>query len=101
MPAPVRAAWHRDAGRALAEAGAPADRVARQMLRAVGGPGGPAEPMDEWMLSWLAGAADLLVGQAPGVAAELLSPGRRQLPGRLGPARLAGQPARRRPLPHR
>ena len=38
MPAPVRAAWHRDAGRALAEAGAPADRVARQMLRAVGGP---------------------------------------------------------------
>ena len=33
MPAPVRAAWHRDAGRALAAAGAPADRVARQMLR--------------------------------------------------------------------
>ena len=32
MPAPVRAAWHRDAGRALAEAGAPADRVARQLL---------------------------------------------------------------------
>ena len=73
MPAPVRAAWHRDAGRALAEAGAPADRVARQMLRAVGGPGGPAEPMDEWMLDWLARTADLLVGQAPGVAAELLT----------------------------
>ena len=35
MPAPVRAAWHRDVGRALAEAGAPPDRVARQMLRAV------------------------------------------------------------------
>ena len=31
MPAPVRAAWHRDAGRALAEAGAPAE------------PGGPAD----------------------------------------------------------
>ena len=30
--APVRAAWHRDAGRALAEAGAPVDRVARQLL---------------------------------------------------------------------
>jgi tetratricopeptide (TPR) repeat protein len=30
------------------------------------------EPMDEWMLSWLAGAAELLVGQAPQVAAELL-----------------------------
>jgi len=78
MPAPVRAAWHRDAGRALAEAGAPADRVARQMLRAVGGPDGtpgPAdgEPVDEWMLNWLARTADLLVGQAPGVAAELLT----------------------------
>jgi DNA-binding CsgD family transcriptional regulator len=78
MPAPVRAAWHRDAGHALAEAGAPADRVARQMLRATGGAGGApgpltAEPMDERMLSWLAGAAELLVSQAPGVAAELLT----------------------------
>jgi DNA-binding CsgD family transcriptional regulator len=72
MPVPLRAAWHRDAGRALAEAGAPADRVARQLLRALGGPGGPREPMDEWMLSWLARTADLLVGQAPQVAAELL-----------------------------
>ena len=72
MPAAVRAAWHRDAGRALAEAGAPADRVARQMLQAIAGPGGTPEPMDKWMLNWLAGAADLLVGQAPQVAAELL-----------------------------
>jgi DNA-binding CsgD family transcriptional regulator len=71
MPAPVRAAWHRDAGRALAEVGAPADRVARQLLRAVRGDGA-AGPMDEWMLTWLAGTADLLVGQAPQVAAELL-----------------------------
>jgi DNA-binding CsgD family transcriptional regulator len=73
MPAPVRAAWHRDVGRALAEAGAPADRVARQMLRAAGGDGGTAEPMDEWMLNWLARTADPLIGQAPGVAAELLT----------------------------
>jgi DNA-binding CsgD family transcriptional regulator len=72
IPEPVRAAWHRDAGRALAEAGAPADRVARQLLQAVGGPGGPAEPMDRWMLNWLARTAELLVGQAPQVAAELL-----------------------------
>jgi DNA-binding CsgD family transcriptional regulator len=72
IPAPVRAAWHHDAGRALAEAGAPADRVARQLLRAVGGPGGTTEPMDEWMLSWLARTAEPLVGQAPQVAAELL-----------------------------
>jgi len=73
MPAPVRAAWHRDAGRLLAKAGAPADRVARQILRAVGGRGGGAEPMDEWMLDWLTTTADSLVGQAPGVAAELLA----------------------------
>jgi len=78
MPVPVRAAWHRDAGRALAKAGAPADRVARQMLRAVGGLGGTpgsatGEPMDDWMLDWLASSADQLVNQAPGVAADLLS----------------------------
>ena len=78
MPEPVRAAWHREAGRALAEAGAPADRVARQLLLAVGGPDGTpepaaaAEPMDGWMLSWLAGTAGPLVSQAPQVAAQLL-----------------------------
>jgi DNA-binding CsgD family transcriptional regulator len=68
----VRAAWHRDAARALAKAGAPADRVARQLLWAVGGPGGTSEPMDEWILRWLARTAELLVGQAPRAAAELL-----------------------------
>jgi DNA-binding CsgD family transcriptional regulator/tetratricopeptide (TPR) repeat protein len=73
MPAPVRAAWHQAAGRALAEGGAPPDRVARQLLRATDGLGGPAEPADDWMLDWLARSADLLVGQAPGVAAELLT----------------------------
>ncbi len=72
MPEPVRAAWHREAGRALAEAGAPADRVARQLLLAVGDLNEAPEPMDEWMLSWLTGTAGLLVGQAPQVAAELL-----------------------------
>jgi DNA-binding CsgD family transcriptional regulator len=73
MPTPVRAAWHRDAGRALAEAGASADRVARQMLRAVGEPGRGTEPMDEWMLNWLVRTADPLIAHAPGVAAELLT----------------------------
>ena len=72
MPAAVRAAWHRDAGRALAEAAVPTDRVARQMLQAIAGAGDRPEPMDKWMLNWLADAADLLVGQAPQVAAELL-----------------------------
>jgi DNA-binding CsgD family transcriptional regulator len=73
MPTPLRAAWHRDAGRALAAANAPPDRVARQLLRAADGLGSISEPMDDWMLSWLADAADALVGQAPGVAAELLT----------------------------
>jgi DNA-binding CsgD family transcriptional regulator len=87
LPEPVRAAWHRDAGRALAEAGAPADRVARQLLWAVGGPGGTrgtrgpgrsagssgrSERVDAWILNWLSGNAELLVGQAPRVAADLL-----------------------------
>jgi DNA-binding CsgD family transcriptional regulator len=72
MPTSVRVAWHRDAARALAEASAPADRVARQLLQAGGGPGGTTEPMDEWMLSWLARTAEPLIGQAPQVAVELL-----------------------------
>ena len=90
MPIPVRAAWHRDAGRALAEAGAPADRVARGLLRAVTGSGVPAEPVDEWMSDWPTRAADLLVGQAPGVAADS-SPGLSPAPGR--PGRQGWQPA--------
>jgi DNA-binding NarL/FixJ family response regulator/tetratricopeptide (TPR) repeat protein len=73
MSIPIRADWHREAGRALAEAGAAADRVARQMLRALDGSDGAAHPLDEWMMDWLARTADTLVGQAPGVAAELLT----------------------------
>jgi DNA-binding CsgD family transcriptional regulator len=72
MPGPVRAAWHRDAGRALAQAGAPVDRVARQLLWAVDGSGSRSEPMGEWILAWLADTSGLLVVQAPQVAAELL-----------------------------
>jgi DNA-binding CsgD family transcriptional regulator len=73
MPATVRIAWHAAAGRALAEAGASPDRVARQLLRAVGEPGEVAEPVDEWMLDWLARTADHLVSQAPAVAEKLLT----------------------------
>jgi DNA-binding CsgD family transcriptional regulator len=128
LPAAVRAAWHRDAGHALAAAGASPDRVARQLLRAITGPntagdadnsgtfdsrtgtpgGGTSDAsgaipligrpsisevapaiqierppvgldtsrmagaIDEWMLEWLVTSAESLVGQAPGVAAELL-----------------------------
>jgi DNA-binding CsgD family transcriptional regulator len=72
IPLPVRAAWHREAARSLAEAGAPAGRVARQLLGAGGGDNVTAEPMDEWTLTWLTRTADLLVWQAPRVAADLL-----------------------------
>jgi DNA-binding CsgD family transcriptional regulator/tetratricopeptide (TPR) repeat protein len=95
LPAAVRSAWHRDAGHALAVAGASPDRVARQLLRALGeqanGGSGPdllvsglperiigsgitasGTDVDAWMLEWLVTSAESLVGQAPGVAAELL-----------------------------
>jgi DNA-binding CsgD family transcriptional regulator/tetratricopeptide (TPR) repeat protein len=67
MPTSIRAAWHRDAGHALAAAGVPPERVARQLLR------GPADDGPDWILDWLDQSADSLVGQAPGVAAELLA----------------------------
>ena len=67
MPTSIRAAWHRDAGHALAAAGVAPERVARQLLR------GPADDGPDWMMDWLATSADSLVGQAPGVAAELLA----------------------------
>jgi tetratricopeptide (TPR) repeat protein len=96
MPVAVRAAWHREAGRALAEAGVPADQVARQLLRAVGGPGGPPAPagaalVDEWMLGWLDRTAGSLVGQAPGVAAELLTRALARSPAGSRRDRLAAQ----------
>ena len=69
IPAPVRAAWHGEAARALAKSGAAADRVARQLLPALDAASGP---LDEWILDWLADNAPLLVGQAPRAAATLL-----------------------------
>jgi DNA-binding CsgD family transcriptional regulator len=71
MPGSVRAEWHRRTGRALAHALAPIDRVARQLLGAFADPGS-ADPMDDWLLSYLTDTADLLVTQAPQVAADLL-----------------------------
>jgi DNA-binding CsgD family transcriptional regulator len=71
MPVSVRAAWHRATARALAHTLAPAERVARQLLGAFAGPG-PADPPDDWLLSWLDDTADVLVAQAPQVAADLI-----------------------------
>ena len=73
IPAPMRAAWHREAGRALAQADAPADRVARQLLP--GGRRASRRPQSRWTSGFCAGwtaTASLLVGQAPRAAAELL-----------------------------
>ena len=100
-PASARPPWHWDAAQALAAAAASADRVARQMLRAIGERGAAPEPMDDWMLDWLDTAADELVAQAPAIAAELLS-----LAVAVSPAEPARQgrargPSRRRAVPHR
>jgi ATP/maltotriose-dependent transcriptional regulator MalT len=71
MPAALRAAWHRDAAKALAEMGAPVERVARQLL-----PAAEAQEVtgaaNEWMTRWLTDAGQQLVGQAPHVAIPLL-----------------------------
>ena len=56
-------------------AGSPAGRPAIQIERPSVGQGTspPAGLIDEWMLDWLSTSADLLVGQAPAIAAELLA----------------------------
>ncbi len=71
MPAGVRAAWHRDAGRALAKNGAPAERVARQLLPALD-PANGTGPADGWVVDWLVEVGQYLVSQAPDAAAPLL-----------------------------
>jgi DNA-binding CsgD family transcriptional regulator/tetratricopeptide (TPR) repeat protein len=71
MPAAVRAAWHRDAGRALAQDGAPADRVARQLLPALD-VNDTGAPVPEWVARWLVQSAQQLIGHAPHVAVPLL-----------------------------
>ena len=69
MPAAVRAAWHRDAGRA-SRRGAPADRVARQLLPALAG---DARRRGRRVDRAVAGRrGPQLVGQAPHVAISLL-----------------------------
>jgi DNA-binding CsgD family transcriptional regulator len=70
IAAPLRPAWHRDAARALAKAGVPTQRVARQLLQAISGPN--PDPLDESLLNWTVDAAPTLVAQAPRTAIELL-----------------------------
>jgi DNA-binding CsgD family transcriptional regulator len=78
IAAPVRAAWHGDAAKALAAAGAPVNRVARQLLRAINSPS--AIPLDESLLDWLVDAAPTLVAQAPRASVDLLRQAFRRSP---------------------
>jgi len=66
IPGPVRAGLHVQAARALAGAGARAERVAAQLVAA------PEAGDGEWVWGWLAGEAGVLAYRAPQVAAELL-----------------------------
>src|SRR5262249_4370445 len=65
MPGSARSALHRQIGRALAEAGVPAGRVAAHLLSA-------PDAFDGWTVGWLAGHASELANRAPELAADLL-----------------------------
>ena len=73
-PESVRAALHRQAAQALAEAGAPVDRVAEQLLAA-------PVPADPWMIEWVASAASALTHRAPQTAVQLIE----RVRGAVGP----------------
>ena len=82
LPAAVRGEWHRDAGHALATAGAPPDRVARQLLRAISGKaGGGSGP-------------DPLAGMAPASGSGSVPQGDQELP--AGPGQLDWSGGQRR-----
>ncbi|WP_147315725.1 ATP-binding protein [Asanoa ferruginea] len=70
-PVPIRAALHRDAARALADSGAAAGRVARQLLPALD-LGGWDTPVDSWIVPWLVGVGNQLIANAPDTAVQLL-----------------------------
>jgi AAA ATPase domain len=65
MPASLRSALHLQAARALADAGAPPERVAAQLVAA-------PEVTDRWVRDWLAKAASILAYRAPQVTGDLL-----------------------------
>jgi DNA-binding CsgD family transcriptional regulator len=65
LPGAVRAGLHRDAARALAGAGAPAQQVAEHLLRG-------AVPGDAEAVAWLREAAAKVASHAPAVAVDLL-----------------------------
>ncbi|MEQ0565219.1 AAA family ATPase [Amycolatopsis sp. NEAU-NG30] len=88
LPPGIRVVWHRAAARALADAGAPVVRVARQLLPTVSTED-TGEPVPGWVVDWLLGAAAPLTGQAPEVAVTLLRHAIRVAPSAVLSARLA------------
>ncbi len=72
IPAVVRAAWHREVGRALADYGASVEGVARQLLPALDGADPASGAADHWIVGWLVEAGQQLVGQVPQAAIPLL-----------------------------
>jgi DNA-binding CsgD family transcriptional regulator len=73
VPEGLRAALHRQAAQALAEAGVPVERVAGQLDAA-------PEVMDGWTLSWLADNGGALVNRASQPAIDLLSRAAEHIP---------------------
>ncbi|HEX3785137.1 MAG TPA: AAA family ATPase [Pseudonocardiaceae bacterium] len=74
IPGPVRAAWHLEVAKALAEDGGAVDDVARQLVAAfdrVGGLGSSARA-DGWLRGWLVERGMMLVHKSPAAAAEIL-----------------------------
>ncbi|MER6844671.1 hypothetical protein [Streptomyces platensis] len=65
QPRSVRVTVHQEAGRALAEAGAPVERIAEHLLNS--GTAGGA-----WMVAWTARSAGPLTARAPQLAVDLL-----------------------------
>jgi len=70
-PPASRVALHRQAARALADAGAAAEQVAAQLLAAMPEADEPGV-VQGWELDWLAGRGRALAVRSPRVAAELL-----------------------------
>jgi DNA-binding CsgD family transcriptional regulator/tetratricopeptide (TPR) repeat protein len=64
-PASARSALHRQAARALADAGLPIDRVAVHLVSA-------PDALDGWAVDWAAEHAEELAYRAPEIAADLL-----------------------------
>jgi len=80
LPATVRAAWHREAARALLQAGAGPERVAGQLLPGLDSDDQVRAGLDNWVIGWLLDVAADLAGEAAEAAVRLLRAAVAQLP---------------------